>query len=81
MQAALPYLDDFLPVHNLNSLEALGRHLNELGPRRGITHPHRLPDLEEPEPIGPEPAAEPLGRRPDPKHPPTFRHPLWGRNS
>ena len=86
MQAALPYVDDFLPVHNLNSLEALSRHLNELGPRRGTTHTQRPPGLEEPEPIGPapigpEPAGEPLGRRPDPKHPPSFRHPLWGRNN
>ncbi len=35
MQAALPYIDDFLPVHNLASLEQLGRLLSELGkPRR-----------------------------------------------
>ena len=27
MQAALPFIDDFLPVHNLNSLEMLGEHL------------------------------------------------------
>jgi uncharacterized protein with von Willebrand factor type A (vWA) domain len=40
LQAALPYVDDFLPVHNLASLEDLGRHLRRLragqrGPRRG----------------------------------------------
>jgi uncharacterized protein with von Willebrand factor type A (vWA) domain len=34
MQAALPFVDDFLPVHNLDSLEALARHLNTLPPRR-----------------------------------------------
>jgi uncharacterized protein with von Willebrand factor type A (vWA) domain len=34
MQAALPYLDDFLPVHNLKSLEELARRLAELSPRR-----------------------------------------------
>ena len=34
MQAALPFVDDFLPVHNLVSLEALAEHLNRL-PRRG----------------------------------------------
>jgi uncharacterized protein with von Willebrand factor type A (vWA) domain len=33
MQAALPFVDDFLPVHNLASLEALAQHLNRL-PRR-----------------------------------------------
>lgn len=30
MRAALPYVDDFLPVHNMASLEALARHLNRL---------------------------------------------------
>jgi hypothetical protein len=31
MQAALPFVDDFLPVHNLVSLEQLGRRLATLG--------------------------------------------------
>ena len=35
MQAALPSIDDFLPVHNLASLEALAEHLNRLPARRG----------------------------------------------
>ncbi len=35
IQAALPYVDDFLPVHNLQSLEELGRHLTTLSPRPG----------------------------------------------
>ena len=39
MQAALPFVDDFLPVHNLVSLEALAVHLNRLPPRRGRTQP------------------------------------------
>ncbi|MDE3087823.1 MAG: VWA domain-containing protein [Chloroflexota bacterium] len=30
LQAALPYVDDFLPVHNLESLEMLGRMLSQL---------------------------------------------------
>jgi uncharacterized protein with von Willebrand factor type A (vWA) domain len=34
MQAALPYVDDFLPVHNLASLEQLGAKLSALGSRR-----------------------------------------------
>lgn len=34
MRAALPYVDDFLPVHNLVSLEALVAHLNALPTRR-----------------------------------------------
>jgi uncharacterized protein with von Willebrand factor type A (vWA) domain len=34
MQAALPFVDDFLPVHNLVSLEQLGAKLAALGPQR-----------------------------------------------
>jgi len=34
MQAALPYIDDFLPVHNLTSLEDLAEHLAGLDGRR-----------------------------------------------
>ena len=34
MKAALPFVDDFLPVHNLASLEALAEHLNRLPERR-----------------------------------------------
>lgn len=33
IQAALPYIDDFLPVHNLASLEDLARRLSELNQR------------------------------------------------
>ena len=40
MAAALPHVDDFLPVHNLASLEALGRHLAELN--TPSTRPPRL---------------------------------------
>src|SRR5262245_21663797 len=32
MQAALPFIHDFLPVHNLISLDALAAHLNALPP-------------------------------------------------
>jgi uncharacterized protein with von Willebrand factor type A (vWA) domain len=34
MQAALPYVDDFLPVHNLVSLEQLGEKLSSIGQQR-----------------------------------------------
>lgn len=34
MQAALPFVDDFLPVHNLASLKALAEHLNRLPTHR-----------------------------------------------
>ena len=33
MAAALPFVDDFLPIHNLRSLEQLGRHLAALEDR------------------------------------------------
>jgi uncharacterized protein len=36
MQAALPYIDDFLPVHNLESLELLAEHLSALGDYRPV---------------------------------------------
>jgi uncharacterized protein len=35
MQAALPFVDDFLPVHNLESLEELAARLNKLDERSG----------------------------------------------
>ncbi|HEU5100580.1 MAG TPA: VWA domain-containing protein [Roseiflexaceae bacterium] len=35
MQAALGYIDDFLPIHNFQSLEALTQHLGALNQRRG----------------------------------------------
>ncbi|NTW02762.1 MAG: VWA domain-containing protein [Oscillochloris sp.] len=34
MQAALPFVDDFLPVHNLVSLEQLGQKLSAIGSKR-----------------------------------------------
>ena len=34
MQAALPFVDDFLPVHNMASLDALALHLNTLSHNR-----------------------------------------------
>jgi hypothetical protein len=43
MRAALPFIDDFLPVHNLESLEALATHLNRLPGRRAGRHHHPQP--------------------------------------
>jgi uncharacterized protein with von Willebrand factor type A (vWA) domain len=34
MAAALPFVDDFLPIHNLQSLTALAGHLGSLGIHR-----------------------------------------------
>jgi uncharacterized protein with von Willebrand factor type A (vWA) domain len=36
IQAALPYVDDFLPVHNLTSLEALANSLSEVTAHRPV---------------------------------------------
>ncbi|NWG19622.1 MAG: VWA domain-containing protein [Chloroflexi bacterium] len=43
MQAALPHVDDFLPVHNLLSLEQLGEKLATLGERRPERRQRRIP--------------------------------------
>jgi uncharacterized protein len=47
MQAALPFVDDFLPAHNLVSLQALARHLETLPSRRPARRQYR-PDAESP---------------------------------
>jgi uncharacterized protein with von Willebrand factor type A (vWA) domain len=36
MQAALPFIDDFMPVHNLESLELLAEHLSNVGETRPV---------------------------------------------
>jgi uncharacterized protein with von Willebrand factor type A (vWA) domain len=80
MQAALPYIDDFMPVNNLDSLEALGVHLNGLEHhrRRGPqTRPSKPEESEASRREGPpDPSGQDSGKLVDP---PTFRHPLWGR--
>lgn len=43
MQAALPYIDDFLPVHNLASLEDLGEHLQQLSGDRSVKSLRTVP--------------------------------------
>ncbi len=45
IQAALPYVDDFLPVHNLASLEELADQLERLDDRRPIRRQQR-PELD-----------------------------------
>ncbi len=76
MQAALPYVDDFLPVHNMNSLQALADRLGDIGPERSVTRAWR-PSEPEPEPeLPPEPTERPIDRV-LPR--PTFRHPMWGK--
>lgn len=40
LQAALPYVDDFIPAHNLDSLEELGHLLDRVQERRPVRHQH-----------------------------------------
>lgn len=44
MQTALPYVDDFLPVHNLVSLEDLAARMERLGTRRPVRRQHPAVD-------------------------------------
>jgi uncharacterized protein with von Willebrand factor type A (vWA) domain len=76
IQAALPYIDDFLPVNNLNSLNALAQHLSNLNPRRSLGPRYRPPLPDEPAPE----ASATERKEIDPALGPTFRHPMWGRN-
>ena len=81
LQAALPYVDDFLPIHNLNSLETLANYLSEIGPRRHLTsirskqsaHSDTNVELLENTIISDKPINPALA--------PSFRHPLWGKPS
>jgi uncharacterized protein with von Willebrand factor type A (vWA) domain len=45
MQAALPHVDDFLPVHNLVSLEQLGERLSALGSAKPTRRQRRMVEL------------------------------------
>ncbi|MEJ7652537.1 MAG: VWA domain-containing protein [Chloroflexia bacterium] len=45
IQAALPYVDDFLPVHNLDSLESLARTLSNVSSRRPVRRQNTPPAL------------------------------------
>ncbi len=77
MQSALPFVDDFLPVHNLISLEGLAEHLNALPSRRPSRRQQtrllaRSASQEQQE----APEAVQRSWRLDAN--PSFRHPRWG---
>ena len=85
MQAALPYIDDFLPAHNLHSLQELAGHLNRLTARRAPPTARRRSPADGDEANEPEGDATHDGgaaarsrRELNPALAPTFRHPLWG---
>ena len=76
MQAAEPYIDDLLPVHNLAALIDLADHLNGLSgswPVRRQASP-KAP-TEEKIPVEPLPTQRSWHKEANP----TFRHPMWGR--
>ncbi len=83
MQAALPYIDDFLPAHNLHSLQELARHLNHLTARRLPPSSRRRSGLDDNDAAATDTAhdggaAARSRRELNPALAPTFRHPLWG---
>ncbi len=85
MQAALPYIDDFLPAHNLHSLQELARHLNDLTARRALPPARRRTETEDGDEASTSTdtahdgsAAARSRRELNPALAPTFRHPLWG---
>ena len=76
MRAAMPYIDDLMPVHNLASLEDLARHLNTLSDSRPERRQHiAAPEIEDDAPV----VARARGSARHRTANPTFRHPLWGR--
>ena len=83
MQAALPFVDDHLPVHNLASLEDLADRLNRIPQHRPARRQHPAAiqgEVAEPaEPPSPEdtPPNKPDAPPEGPQQ--SFRHPLWGR--
>lgn len=81
MQAALPFVDDFLPVHNLASLEELAQYLNSLDTRRsGRKQMPRVPKFEDDfSPQAGQTGETADGPPSDTRPQPTFRHPAWGQ--
>jgi hypothetical protein len=75
MQAALPYIDDLMPVNNLASLEDLARHLNDLSTSRPVRRQQYQFSAVTVEPAVPEPRQRSWHKDANP----TFRHPMWGR--
>ena len=78
MQAAAPYIDDLLPVHNLAALLDLARHLNGLSGSWPVRKQPSLPTTETAEVVA---IAEPSQRSWHTGANPSFRHPMWGRGA
>ena len=78
MQAAAPYIDDLLPVHNLAALLDLARHLNGLATAWPVRSQGASPIAETAEVVSEAPARQ---RSWHTGANPSFRHPMWGRGS
>ena len=85
MQAALPYVDDFLPAHNLHSLQELARQLNRLNARgpahRATARRPGMAGAAEPNVPAVDGGTAERRRQLNPALAPTFRHPLWGHRN
>ena len=78
IRAALPYVDDFLPVHNLASLEDLVVHLNTLTAQRSARRQQvSVPSMDPGSPLRASSLSQ--TRSPHRDVNPSFRHPLWGK--
>ena len=77
MRAAVPYIDDLLPVNNLAALFDLAEHLNGLSQSRPVRQQHTSRPAEEEAPVAA--AAAPQQRSWHADANPTFRHPMWGK--
>ena len=77
MQAAIPYIDDFVPVHSLDSLEALAEHLSALSPQRP-SRPQHAP-VPRAAPSIPTTLPSTASTSTHSEANPSFRHPLWGK--
>ena len=77
MQAAAPYIDDLLPVHNLAALLDLARHLNGLTTSWPVRRQAPPSVVETAEVV----TAPPGQRSWHAGANPSFRHPMWGHGS
>lgn len=79
IQAALPYIDNLLPGHNMASLVDLAHHLSTFPTRR---------EARRQQPVSPKSIAEGTSDTPKASQRsshrdanPAFKHPLWGRGN
>ena len=81
LKAALPYVDDFLPIHNLDSLETLAHHLSQINPRKTSTPYRPREDRQNDDDSTNLDITTRIKQNINPALAPSFRHPLWGRQN